>query len=300
MLHNLTAAFEALVSLASSEEARDRFLSIANLCHLSKSGAKCDVYDKNNLYSGCIINTNVIGQSDLGFINVFSLFEGLSSLNMKGLDFDIKEFMDGAGFALDRFHEVDREFFMSLKTKEVGWDYDFIKAATDPDSLEHDIMSMTTPLFWEYLNTSLKYYFDASPFMTEVLKKVTPAKSKITNVSYCCRMNSMLNYFLFLIHILHLLQLALLHARVAAIEKPEPDNVDSRASTKDGSCLAQIVTQLEVLYEREIALPPGDDAYNIVANVATFEACIHGDPNGEQLQWRLCQTRPASEFDLLV
>lgn len=64
--------------------------------------------------------------------------------------------------------------------------------------------------------------------------------------------------------------------------------------------LKQIVTHLEVLYERELEPTVyGEDSSSVV-NVATFEACIYGDPNGEQLQWRLCQTRPASEFPYLV
>ena len=32
-----------------------------------------------------------------------------------------------------------------------------------------------------------------------------------------------------------------------------------------------------------------------VVDVATFEACIDNDPNGE-MRWRLCYTRPALEF----
>jgi len=92
------------------------------------------------------------------------------------------------------------------------------------------------------------------------------------------------------------MQLALLSARVAEIENPTLDDYEDESQS---SKLKQIVTQLEVLYERELApCGYGDDVSNIV-NVATFEACILGDPNGEQLQWRLCQTRPASEFPFL-
>ena len=101
--------------------------------------------------------------------------------------------------------------------------------------------------------------------------------------------------------------MALLSARVAEIEKPmSDDNKNQCAPLEDdtySSTLKQIVTQLEVLYEREIYFPPGIGELNDISsvfNVATFEACILGDPNGDELQWRLCQTRPASEFSGLV
>ena len=94
--------------------------------------------------------------------------------------------------------------------------------------------------------------------------------------------------------------MALLSARVAEIEKPTSVNAEGEHQDGSYATLNQIVTQLEVLYEREL-LPNafGEEVSNIV-NVATFEACILGDPNGEELQWRLCQTRPATEFPYLV
>ena len=96
-------------------------------------------------------------------------------------------------------------------------------------------------------------------------------------------------------------QLALLSARIAEIEKPE-DNVEDETYYEEESCttMNQIVTQLEVLYERELSPTRYGDDVSSRTNVATFEACISGDPNGEQLQWRLSQTRPASEFPYLV
>ncbi|KAL3764512.1 hypothetical protein ACHAWO_007029 [Cyclotella atomus] len=281
IIHNATAAFQAIVSLASSEELRQKFVTIARLYRLSPQvQPENSDSDCNNLYSGCIINTNVVGQSDMGLINVFSLFDGLSSplYDMKGLTFDIKEFMDGAGFALEQFHRVDRDFFMSLKNRDIGEDYDFESVAkSNPGSLEHDLMKMTTPPFWTFLNASLKEYFNIKPFLDEVMKTSTPVESKIVN-------------------------LALLSARVAEIERPSSSKRGNEAKQDEtySSGLNQVITQLEVLYEREICeVVYGEGSSNVV-NVATFEACIFGDPNGEQLQWRLCQTRPASEFPYLV
>jgi hypothetical protein len=94
----------------------------------------------------------------------------------------------------------------------------------------------------------------------------------------------------------------LLSARVVEIERPSSFKRGNEAKQDEtySSGLNQVITQLEVLYEREICeVVYGEGSSNVV-NVATFEACIFGDPNGEQLQWRLCQTRPASEFPYLV
>lgn len=187
IFHNATAALQALIALASDEELRQKFVSIAKIYGLTTQ-PQVNVEsedDVNNLYSGCILNTNVVGQSDMGLLNVFSLFDGLSSplYDLKDLSFNIKEFMDGAGYALDQFHKVDRDFFMSLKKKHIDQHYDFIKVAKEnPESLEHDLMKMTTPPFWIYLNKSLREYFGAKQ-MNEVAKMGSPTESKVVNVS---------------------------------------------------------------------------------------------------------------------
>jgi hypothetical protein len=185
--HNISSAFNAVVTLATSQEARDKFTSLANL-----NDSKREIDDeKKNLYNGCIINTNVIGQSDLGFIKVLALFDGLNSplYDTQGCTFDIKEFMDGAGFALDRFHEVGREHMKVLSEKLAKGaqgehiSYNFLDIAkSDPDSLEHDLMEMTTPTYWTNFDESLKQIVNAPSFLMELLKKGTPAESKITHV----------------------------------------------------------------------------------------------------------------------
>jgi hypothetical protein len=189
ILHNVIAAFQATISLASSKTLREKFVSSAKLYGLSTQPhmQPKTIEDDDNLYSGCIINTNVVGQSDMGFINVLSLFNGLFSplYNVEGLSsFDIKEFMDGAGFALEQFHKVDHDFLLYLQRKQISDDYDFLSVAeSDHESLEYDLMKMTTPPFWTYLNTTLKEYLSFRPFLNEVLKISTPVESKIVNVS---------------------------------------------------------------------------------------------------------------------
>ncbi len=105
---------------------------------------------------------------------------------------------------------------------------------------------------------------------------------------------------------------------MASIEKPilakqNKDDEDLDAPLKDDTLKPhveradskpQIVTQLEVLYESEVTWKETDQEGNkredsarskVIVNVATFEACLAGDPNGK-MQWRLCDTRLALEF----
>ena len=112
----------------------------------------------------------------------------------------------------------------------------------------------------------------------------------------------------------------MLSARVASVDKPVTLNSaedDPNAPLEDDSLKPhverqyskpQIVTQLEVLFESEVTLPEIDKNGNkradgqkskMTVDVATFEACISGDPNGD-MRWRLCQTRPALEFGYSV
>ncbi|KAL7501055.1 hypothetical protein ACHAWT_009210 [Skeletonema menzelii] len=66
----------------------------------------------------------------------------------------------------------------------------------------------------------------------------------------------------------------------------------------------QTILQLEVLYDLEFltnTLDNSTDGSNNnksfkSVNVAKFETCIKNDPNGDELQWRLCSWRPAREF----
>ena len=180
LIHNATAATQALFSLAFDEELRHEFFTIAKIYGLSPQVPRSDD-DSDNLYNGCILNTNVVAQSDLGFINVFSLFDGLSSpLYEKGIPFNVKEFMDGAAFALEQFHKVDRDFFLSLRNKSME-NYDFLTVAkSDRDSIEYDLMNMTTPPFWSYLDRCL---IQVKPVLNKIAEIGAPAKSRIVNVS---------------------------------------------------------------------------------------------------------------------
>jgi hypothetical protein len=78
----------------------------------------------------------------------------------------------------------------------------------------------------------------------------------------------------------------------------EDESLQPFAETRDDR-KSQIILQLEVLYDLEF-LSQTEDADNNKSfksvSVAKFETCLRDDPNGEEMQWRLCSWRPAKEF----
>lgn len=86
--------------------------------------------------------------------------------------------------------------------------------------------------------------------------------------------------------------------RAELLDEPMEDD-SLAASRNDGDeDAAQIVTQLEVLYELQQSAINDDGKTHTQTSVMVgkFEACVDGDPNGDEIQWRLCSYRPAVEF----
>ncbi|KAL3764511.1 LOW QUALITY PROTEIN: hypothetical protein ACHAWO_007028 [Cyclotella atomus] len=143
-------------------------------------------------------------------------------------------------------------------------------------------MEMTTPMYWFAFNKITCQQLEAPTFLLKILKKGSFPTQKITH-------------------------LALLSARV----EQNKDGEDLDAPLKDDTLKPhveradskpQIVAQLEVLYESDVTWNEADqegnkreDGARMIVNVATFEACLAGDPNGE-MQLRLCDTRQALGF----
>lgn len=181
IIHNLSSAFNATVTLFSSQEARDKFIAIANL--------REENIESDNLY-GSIINSNVVAQSDMGFVKVLALFDELNSPLFKDTQFNVTDFMDGASYAIERFHEVGREHMNMMTTKmeaagEEKMKYDFLETAhSDPESLEHDLMEMTTPIYWKGFQETLNALVEAPTFLLDMLKQGPPPSSRITHVSF--------------------------------------------------------------------------------------------------------------------
>ena len=107
-------------------------------------------------------------------------------------------------------------------------------------------------------------------------------------------------------------KVALLSARIQEITAPDKaiterindpdapleDDALKPHIDKREDAATQVVTQLEVLYDLEQSYINGEDKTLKQSSVMVgkFEACLRGDPNGNELRWRLCSYRPALEF----
>ncbi|KAL7546094.1 hypothetical protein ACHAWF_009454 [Thalassiosira exigua] len=341
--HHVSSSASALVSLCISQKSRDRYLS------LTESSPSDDATKEE----APIIDTSVLGQSDMGFLKPLTLFQDLDDpIYSEYPKFNVQEFIDGCGWALEEFHKTKDELLPGMikgvkeklgdltevedvQPKEIRRDggmpylplnhtpssqllgrlseltsgYDFLDASIkDPDSRGLALLSMTTPeaicavrheCFMRILvggkvdnsvtNGRVALFLQSQYYDSEGNFRLIDDDTKVMNV-------------------------ALLSARVEEIEPPlqmeeqrlkqedapdeplEDDSLTPNLSRSDSE--AQIVTQMEVLYELQQSALDVDDKKHTQTSVmvARFEACLDGDPNGGELQWRADAYRPALEF----
>mmetsp|Transcript_10812 Transcript_10812/g.21031 ORF Transcript_10812/g.21031 Transcript_10812/m.21031 type:complete len:415 (+) Transcript_10812:131-1375(+) len=333
------SSLKGLTSLLTSQEARDRFVT------LTGGNENADNDDQDNLYSNRIVNANVLGQSDMGFLKPMTLFHELNSplYNQYGIEdkVDIKDFLDGCGFAIEQYMRAINDNLrggnfrkwankvlgdareMSKTESDTSDDieklmavmstppdsvekYDFTEVGRkDPNSIEAFLMDMTTPIGWDNhnFNARMKLRLEISE---DNLPKFATAQDLASHHS-----GEKLNA--------KVLHVALLSARLEEIEAPlavnnnnttkgeetsdpdaplEDDSLIPHSNNSDQESSTQVVAQFEVLYDLELTLEndDGETQTETEVNVACFEACLYGDPNGDELRWRLHGIRPAFEF----
>eukprot|EP01082_Thalassiosira_pseudonana_P003526 g2864.t1 g2864 contig12:942653-944010(-) len=332
LMHNLASAGRGIISLISSQEARDGFLALTEP-NINDDG---DNDGDSSKFNGAVINTNVIGQSDIGFVKVLALYDDLilPLYNESGDEkFHAQEFMDGVGFALEQFHRTKEELFCAdafgvdsseadnksdgddAPPKEDSADYlinnalqmpshDILSIAkNNPDSKEHLLVEMTTPEGWEMLRlfSSMRLLAKSGKVIftgedSEFLTSKNGGKDGFTLVEDSTKVS----------------HVALLSARIQEITAPDKaiaerindpdapleDDALKPHIDKREDAATQVVTQLEVLYDLEQSYINGEDKTLKQSSVMVgkFEACLRGDPNGNELRWRLCSYRPALEF----
>mmetsp|Transcript_25882 Transcript_25882/g.49297 ORF Transcript_25882/g.49297 Transcript_25882/m.49297 type:complete len:449 (-) Transcript_25882:123-1469(-) len=363
VMHHLTSAVNAVYSLGKSQEYRDRFLDLTGgggAAPIGDSNGKNN--DSDEGYSGSIINSNILGQSDMGFVKVLTLYQDLNNPlyeetyqeNPKFL----QEFMDGCGFALGEFHNskdnIMPKFINGVEDKSVGLsDLDknttteseddnnnnnqaeislksnysiFRIARDDPNSVESTFLSMTTPEMMETIQSD--------GITRLLLAKIAGENGKssmmppVAMVRNSKEANDLSEYYESSTGKVRLVKedtkvmnVALLGARVEEIYPPavpndrlgkkgdDEEEEDPEAPLEDDSLMAyrnadkedtaQIVTQLEVLYELQQSTINDEGKVHTQTSVMVgkFETCLQRDPNGDDgLQWRLCSYRPAVEF----
>ena len=297
---------------------------------------------------GSIINTRVLGQSDMGFLKSLTLFQELGDPSFQqNPKFNIYEFLDGCGWALGRFHRTKEELLPKLMkhvdaTREVSengvenhedseikiingnipseLNYNFLDvAAKNPDSVESSFVAMTTPEALDVIKMDgiMRLLLGHTVGSDDASIPPLATAQTIDDVNKL-REGGVVRL---INEDTKVMNVALLSARVEEISPPSPSaeqtilqkkDDDPDAPLEDDSLMplrqstnseeddskAQVITQLEVLYELQQSSinNEGKTRTQTSVMVGKFEGCLDGDPNGDELRWKLASYRPAVEF----
>jgi hypothetical protein len=196
-------------------------------------------------------------------------------------------------------------------------EYNFLEvAANDPDSVEGTFVAMTTP---EALGA-----MQLDGIMRLVAGKMVSSNDARTEDQI--QIDKLKEYYntggegKLIDDDTKVMNVALLSARVEEIYPPlnksssaeqaillQKTKSDPNAPLEDESLTpppevdeskAQLITQLEVLYELQQSSvnDEGKTKTQTSVMVGKFEGCLFGDPNGDELRWKLASYRPAVEF----
>lgn len=316
--YHLSTSFSVLKSLATSQSTRDSFIELTGNQKDQNGRFK---YSREEADQRSIIKTGILSQSDMGFMKIMSLFQELNNpLLVDDSKFDLRDFLLGCPWALEKFHE--NQYLIMKKTVKAKTNdeqkekltysnfpmptYDFIEVGqNDHNSVESTYMSCTTPSIWELTKVQAMMQFvlgfaqgsgTTANFTTDRGHSgsmgnsgdnprfdVVPEETEVTNT-------------------------ALLAARVEEvfppIKKQENESDDPDAPLEDDSfridenARPQVVCQLDVMYELSQVVRVADEKSEKVRSVyvGQFETCLQNDPNGDDVQWRLSSYRPAVEF----
>ena len=326
-LHHLLSSVSGLYSICFSQQSRDKFL------HLTARNPDNNNKDRSEDESGeentSIINTFVLNQSDTGFMGIMTLYHDLSSPLFDETNFDtethVRQLLNGCSFALEQFHTVQADYLKTIESaldnskketeesnttegegeeeEEKQFQYKFFDIAeSDPESTENTLVSMLSPEGLDRIFFDTAMYSLVKNVNVHIVEGDESAAGNDTSLAGLPSDPKVMHA-------------CLLSARVEEIEAKEnearrnAEDNDPNAPLEDESLQpfaetrddrkSQTVLQLEVLYDLEF-LSNNDEADNNKSfksvNVAKFETCLKGNPNGDELQWRLCSWRPALEF----
>jgi hypothetical protein len=211
----------------------------------------------------------------------------------------------------------------SSSSSSSALEYNFLEiAANDPDSVEGTFVAMTTP------ETLGARYLQMDDLMRLVAGQMVSTSDARTEDQI--QIDKLKEYYYNtgggegkqIDDETKVMNVALLSARVEEIYPPSYKSSsaeqaillqktksydDPNAPLEDESLTpppevdeskAQLVTQLEVLYELQQSSvnDEGKTKTKTSVMVGKFEGCLFGDPNGDELRWKLASYRPAVEF----
>jgi hypothetical protein len=140
LAYHISSAIDAIVTLISSQEARDNFLALtttvatptnintsnsnsddANTTTNNMSSSSSSSEEQGGLLMAAIINSRILNQSDVGFLKPLTLYNELLHPKLQqSSKFNIHEFMSGCGWALSQFHRTKDELLPKLLTNVNG------------------------------------------------------------------------------------------------------------------------------------------------------------------------------------
>ena len=340
--YHVSSAIDAIVTLLSSQEARDKFVALTSPTVASTMG-------------GVVINSRILNQSDVGLLKSLTLYNELLHPRLQqSSKFNIREFMVGCDWALSQFHRTKDVLLPKLLTnvnvakksngvevkfehetggeddnnskkindKELMWVKNLVRkskafsevAANDPDSIEGTFVAMTTP---EALNSMQLDGFTRlfSGQMVSTSDDRTEDQIQIDKLKEYYNTGGAEGKLID--DATKVMNVALLSARVEEIYPSSAEqaillhktktNDDPNAPLEDESLTpppevdeskSQLITHLEVLYELQQSSinDEGKTKTKTLVMVGKFEGCLFGDPNGDELRWKLASYRPALEF----
>lgn len=241
---------------------------------------------------------------------------------------ELRQFLAGCSFAIQQFHVTQRDYLNSLTSlfdngkarsdendeeesdnidddqTNMAYQYQFFdKAKADSSSIESTLISMLSPegldrIFFDTAMFSLARNMNSQIMAAGGDKGDRKSDIFVFEDSFLSSLEP------------NVLHACLLSARVEEIHAMnenngshnDEDKNDPDAPLEDESLQPfpelrsdrdkppQTVLQLEVLYDLEFTPQADDDKKKSFksVNVAKFETCLKGDPNGDDRQWRLC------------
>jgi hypothetical protein len=308
----------------------DLFASAANaVINLFGSEDKRKLF-ANSVNSGVIL-PEILGQANLGYLRILALYDELDSPTLKS--FNVDEFLEGVKPALAEFHHVQASLQNKVHViaKEDNVD--------DQKREESEELTVEKVLLASYANANddrLRRVLNYS-WKKEVEKDSESDEARISSMVSAWFFESLqvgakICYFMYPNETIQdgcveINSVALLSARGILMHEEMEDwiieEVKEKVTTnieEDGAeekesnveNLPVVVAQVEILYNVEQTFAKQDDDDDdenktesektktvTRASVGVFEGWLNGDPEGNDLRWRVAEIRPAWEFPLL-
>ena len=328
LFHHIQSSLSGFYSICTSQASRDEFLQLTSRNiedQVDDNGGDEENNVNTSIINTLVLNQSDMG--GLKAMTLFQdLNNPLLDETTFDKEKELRQFLAGCSFAIKQFHITQRDYLNSLKgfdnvkvrsdeneeeesdnidddqTKAYQYQF-FDKAKADSTSIESTLISMLSPegldrIFFDTAMFSLARNMNSQIMAAGGDKGDDKSDIFVFEDSFLSSLEP------------NVLHACLLSARVEGIHAMsenndshnDEDKNDPDAPLEDESLQPfpesrsdrekppQTVLQLEVLYDLEFTPLVDEDKSKSFksVNVAKFETCLKGDPNGDDRQWRLC------------